>query len=77
MKDKDFLYIAGAFVVLVIAFSIRKVEYQEVKDMPSETLSFDSNVLPSGLKPPPRLSDNEEMPRLASPKRFSGNKSRI
>lgn len=77
MKDKDFLYIAGAFIVLVIAFSIKRVEYQEVKDLPNETISFDSNRLPSDLKPPPRLSDNEEMPRLASPRRFSGNKSRI
>lgn len=76
MNDKNFFYVAGAFLVLVVAFSMRKTEYQEVKELPSETLSFDSNVLPSVLKPPSRLSENEEMPELASPRRFSGNKSR-
>lgn len=76
MNDKNFFYGVGVFLVLVIAFSIKKNGYQEVKDMPSDNISFDSNSLPNDLKPPPRISDEEEMPKLASPRKFSGNKTR-
>ena len=54
----------GAFVFVVLLCSTNKVVLQEVTSE-SSSKSFDSSNLPPELKPPYRLADGEELPKLA------------
>jgi hypothetical protein len=54
----------GAFAVVVLICSTKKVVLQEVASEKSSK-SFDSSNLPPELKPPYRLAEGEELPKLA------------
>lgn len=66
MLDKEqMVYLGiGAFVLLVLISSTKKIVLQEVSSENSSK-SFDSSNLPPELKPPYRLAEGEELPKLA------------
>jgi len=62
--DKKYLIYAGigAFVLLVIYASTRKVDLIEITAPTNATANFDHSSLPESLQPPERLPDNAELP---------------
>lgn len=65
LDKKQLAYIGvGALVFMVLISSTKKVVLEEVSSETSAK-SFDSSVLPPALKPPYRLAEGEELPKLA------------
>ena len=77
MDKKKWAYVGiGLFCLLVIINSTKKqielnpVPISEVDE--SNTKSFDNAALPSYLKPPIRLREGDNLPKLNVPKRVLG-----
>lgn len=65
LDKKQLTYLGvGAFVFLVLISSTKKVVLEEVSSEASKK-SFDSSDLPPALRPPYRLAEGEELPKLA------------
>lgn len=65
LDKKQLAYIGvGALVFMVLISSTKKVVLEEVSSEASAK-SFDSSALPPALKPPYRLAEGEELPKLA------------
>jgi len=65
LDKKQMAYIGvGALVFLILVSSTKKVVLEEVSSE-SSSKSFDSSSLPPALKPPYRLAEGEEFPKLA------------
>lgn len=65
LDKKQLTYLGvGAFVFLVLISSTKKVVLEEVSSEAS-TKSFDSSDLPPALRPPYRLAEGEQLPKLA------------
>lgn len=65
IDKKQMAYIGvGALVFLILVSSTKKVVLEEVSSE-SSSKSFDSSILPPALKPPFRLAEGEELPKLA------------
>jgi len=70
--DKEKMVYAGigAFFLLVIFNSTRKVKLEEVNATPNN-VAFDSSKLPPQLRPPYRLADGEGLPKTLAKRSFS------
>jgi hypothetical protein len=70
--DKEKMVYAGigAFFLLVIFNSTRKVKLEEVS-LSQNTASFDSSKLPPALRPPYRLADGEGLPKTLAKRSFN------
>jgi len=70
--DKEKMVYAGigAFFLLVIFNSTRKVKLEEVS-LVQNISGFDSSKLPPQLKPPYRLADGEGLPKTLAKRSFS------
>ena len=65
ITQKEAVYIGiGVFFIVVFLNSSKKLELNEVAAKKPNTLSFDHSSLPSILKPPVRLNDNEPLPQV-------------
>jgi len=76
MDKKKWAYVGiGLFCLLVIVNSTKKVQLNPVPVSEvdeSNTKSFDNAVLPTYLKPPIRLKEGDNLPKLNVPKRLMG-----
>ena len=64
ISQKEAVYIGiGVFFILVYINSSKRVDLNEVSAQKPNTLSFDHSSLPSPLKPPARLKENEPLPK--------------
>jgi len=74
MDKKKWAYVGiGLFCLLVIVNSTKKVELNPVTEVDeTSTKSFDNATLPSYLKPPTRLKEGDNLPKLNVPKRLMG-----
>lgn len=76
MDKNKWVYVGiGLFCLLVVINSTKKVELKPVPISEvdeSNTKSFDNAVLPTYLKPPIRLQDGDNLPKLNVPKRLMG-----
>lgn len=72
MLDKEkMVYVGiGAFFLLVIFSSTRKVKLEEVGAIPTNT-AFDSSNLPPALRPPYKLAEGEGLPKNLAKRSFS------
>lgn len=63
ITQKEAVYIGiGVFFLLVFLNSSKKVSLNEVASQKPSTLAFDHSSLPSQLRPPSRLAENEPLP---------------
>lgn len=63
ITQKQAVYIGiGVFFALVFLNSTKKVTLNEVSGEKPNTLSFDHSSLPSDLRPPSRLGENDPLP---------------
>ena len=69
MTDKEKLIYSsvGILLVLILINSTKSLPLKEVGE--STDKNFDNSTLPSELKPPTRLSDNEPLPTSNLPKK--------
>jgi hypothetical protein len=74
MDKKKWLYVGiGLFCLLVVMNSTKKVELKPVSEVDeSNTKTFDNTALPIYLKPPTRLKEGDNLPKLNVPKRLMG-----
>ena len=76
MDKKKWVYVGiGLFCLLVIINSTKKVQLNPVSVSEvdeSSTKSFDNTALPTYLKPPTRLKEGDNLPKLNVPKRLMG-----
>jgi hypothetical protein len=79
MDKKKWAYVGiGLFCLLVIINSTKKEKEVELNPVPisevdeSNTKSFDNAALPLYLKPPTRLKEGDNLPKLNVPKRVLG-----
>jgi hypothetical protein len=76
MDRNKWVYVGiGLFCLLVIVNSTKKVELNQVPISEvdeSSTKSFDNAALPTYLKPPTKLKEGDNLPKLNVPKRMLG-----
>lgn len=64
VKKEHLIYAGvGVFVLLVLFNSTKEVKLKEVSEGNVGTKGFDYTNLPTGLKPPYRLAEGENLPR--------------
>lgn len=68
-KEKALYIGLGVFLLLVIYSSAKGVSPKEVGEETITQKNFDSSGLPLPLQPPVRVSDSDEVPMPAKPKR--------
>lgn len=68
-NEKLFLYGVGALLAIIAISSLKPPKLREVSESDAQQLNFDSSRLPSLLKPPAKLNDNEEIPKSKIPKK--------
>jgi len=77
MDKKNWVYVGiGVFFLLVLFNSTKNVELKSVEipnnNIEGEKKNFDNSRLPVFLKPPNKLSEGENLPKLNVPKRVLG-----
>jgi len=53
----------GVLVLLILINSTKEVELKEISEDKVDVKNFDYTNLPTGLKPPYRLAEGEQLPR--------------
>jgi hypothetical protein len=75
MDKNKWVYVGiGAFFLLVLFNSTKNVQLKSVEapNTTGEQKSFDNSRLPVFLKPPNKLNEGENLPKLNVPKRVLG-----